>query len=128
MATVEPVDDSLVIAVGHKCVTKHRMLHTFAQGFLYRRCHGKVHVCHPQGYDIVLLHQVPLIAVGATARHYLVEIVFHAALLVSSFSDFTLVSFRELVVGHAADLVSNDAPGDGILHIGDRALDVGIDI
>ena len=108
VATVEPVDDSLVIAIRHERITKHGMLHAFAQCFLYRRCHGKVHVSHPPRNDIVLLHQVPLIAVGTTARHHFVEIVFHAALLVSSFSDFTLVSFRKLIVGHAADLVSDD--------------------
>ena len=79
VATFEPLDDRLVVAVWYKRITEDRVCGPILDGLLNGRSDGKVHVCHPHRYHVVRRHCVPFDAACAAPFHGLVEegLVYH---------------------------------------------------
>ena len=73
MAALEPVDDGLVIAVAHQCVTEHAVFHPAVQGVDDGLRHAEVHVGHPHGQRSLGFFHIPFVAAGAAALDDFVE-------------------------------------------------------
>lgn len=128
MASLEPADDSIVIAVGHEGIAEDGMFHTGFQSLGDGGTDFKVHVSDPERDDVILFRQVPFVGVGASAVHDFIEVVFHFTSLLFYFFNLAVVAFSELRVGDTTDMVGNDMATDRVLDICDRAFDLRVDV
>ena len=98
VAAVEPENDGIVVVVAHMGIAEDGMLGTAADGLLNGRSHGKVHVSHPKGDDVLGGFAaerrtngrtfVPLHAAGILSLYILIEVKMHNShlLLFTSYS------------------------------------------
>ena len=84
VASAEPADDGVVVAVGHLCVAEDAVLDAFPQSLGDAWCRLEIHVGHPHGQDVAFDKSVltvklvvPLVASCAATLGEFVEIVFH---------------------------------------------------
>ena len=61
----KPSAHRLIVGIGHTCVSEYAVSHTALQRLGYGGIGLEVHVCHPEGYDVVRRSRVPLVGVGA---------------------------------------------------------------
>ena len=85
VTAVEPVDDAAVIALADDGIAEHTMFHSFLQCLCNLRQYLEVHVCHPQGNNVLYVCLVPFHAVGSPANDGFVEVVLAHSFLIFLF-------------------------------------------